>query len=98
MEKTKDKVEKKSVIQKVRMTEKSALLQAAKNVYVFNVEKEATRRSVSASIKKEYKVTPLKVRLAGVPKKKVFYRGKPGVKGGGKKAYVYLKKGDTLAV
>jgi len=41
-------------------------------------------------------VKPEKVRVAAIPAKKVFVRGKKGVKSGGKKAYVYLKKGDKI--
>jgi ribosomal protein L23 len=34
--------------------------------------------------------------MVNIPKKNVFVRGKWGTKGGGKKAYVYLKKGDKI--
>lgn len=90
--------EKKSVLIKPRITEKSVLLQEKSHVYTFNVEKDATKRSVLASVKKQYKVTPLSVRLAAIPSKRKFSRGYWGVKGGGKKAYVYLKKGDKIDV
>ena len=30
--------------------------------------------------------------------KTIIYRGKRGIKAGGKKAYVYLKKGDKISV
>ncbi len=90
------KITKKTVILKPRMTEKAALKTNAQNVYVFNVTAEATKSSVIGSIKAEYKVTPIGVRLLAIPAKKVFRRGKSGIKGGGKKAYVYLKKGDKI--
>ena len=68
------------------------------NVYVFNVSKDATKSTIIASIKHAYKVTPESIRLLAVPKKRVFVRGKHGVKSGGKKAYIYLKKGDKIEV
>lgn len=94
---TEKKVEKKLTLSP-RVTEKAALLQARSNVYVFNVEKDMTKKTLAHSIKKDHKITPVKIRFAAVPTKTVFYRGKKGTKGGGKKAYVYLKKGDTLAI
>ena len=33
-----------------------------------------------------------------MPRKKVMHRGKIGMKGGGKKAYVYLKEGDSIEI
>ncbi|MEX2010355.1 MAG: 50S ribosomal protein L23 [Parcubacteria group bacterium] len=99
-EKTQKKVKKAAVRKTIsqRVTEKGALQQARRNVYVLNVLPDATKKSIAHALKKEHKITPLKIRLLRIPTKKVFYRGKPGVKGGGKKAYVYLKKGDTLAI
>ena len=88
----------KSVLLKPRITEKAALGADKSNVYVFNVAKMATKGSISASIKDAYKVTPTKVRVARIPSKNVFVRGKYGVKSGGKKAYVYLKRGEKIEI
>lgn len=87
-----------SVVLHPRITEKAALSADKKGVYVFEVTKDATKKSVVASIRDAYKVTPEKIRFVAIPKKKIFYRGRPGVKGGGKKAYVYLKKGDKIEI
>ena len=87
-----------TVLLRPRVTEKAALQANASNVYVFEVSSNATENSVKASMRDAYKITPLRVRLLAIPTKKVFRRGKPGVKGGGKKAYVYLKKGDKIDV
>lgn len=92
------KIERKSVLLSPRSTEKSALLQNKSNVVVFNVSKDATKKAITACLKAEYKVTPLKIRMAAVHSKPTMYRGRPGVKKGGKKAYIYLKKGDTIAI
>lgn len=86
----------KSVLLRPRITEKAAIAADKNNVYVFEVVKTANKDSIAASVKAQYKVTPVKVRVANIPAKKVFVRGKRGVKSGGKKAYVYLKKGDKI--
>jgi large subunit ribosomal protein L23 len=85
-----------SVLLRPRITEKAALSADKNNVYVFEVAKNATKKSVSASIRSAYKVTPARVHLTAIPSKGVYIRGKWGVKSGGKKAYVYLKKGDKI--
>ena len=87
-----------NVLKRPRITEKAALGADKNNVYVFEVMERATKASISASIREAYKVTPEKVRVARIPAKKVFVRGKRGVKKGGKKAFVYLKKGDKIEV
>jgi large subunit ribosomal protein L23 len=82
-----------------RITEKAAYLNE-KGVYVFNVSMSATKREVADAVQAVYKVTPRTVRLAAVPKKRVQTRGtnRWGSTRGGKKAYVYLKKGDTIEI
>ncbi len=91
-----DTAQKKSVLLKPRITEKAVVGADKNGVYVFMVTKSATKKQIAASVKNTYKVTPEKVRTAQVPDKAVFVRGKHGVKHGGKKAYVYLKKGDKI--
>lgn len=93
-----DKKQKKSALVKARITEKAALLADKSNVYVFNVAQTSTKKSIASSIKDTYKVTPVKVRVAKIPSRRKFVRGNWGVKSGGKKAYVYLKKGDKIEV
>lgn len=85
-----------NVLLRPRITEKSAIGADKAGVYVFEVTKSATKTQIAASVKSKYKVTPTKIAVANIPDKKVFYRGKKGVKSGGKKAYVYLKKGDKI--
>lgn len=79
-----------------RVTEKAALQTETKNVYVFEVAKNASKQEIAKAVKTSYKVTPVMVRTATIKAKKVFSRGKWGVKSGGKKAYVYLKQGDKI--
>jgi len=79
-----------------RITEKAAIGADKSNVYVFEVMPSATKKSISASVFEVYGKKPIKVRVLTIPSKRVFVRGKRGVKSGGKKAYVYLKKGDKI--
>ena len=89
-----------SVLKHPRVTEK-ATLQSEKGVYVFDVAPRATKADVAEAVKSLYKVTPRKINMVKVPTKKVRMRGqqnKYGSKSGGKKAYVYVKKGDTINI
>lgn len=87
-----------TVLLRPRITEKAALKADSANVYVFEVTKDASKKAIIASIKDAYKVTPIRVNLLAIPRKEVFRRGKSGVKGGGKKAYIHLKKGDKIDI
>jgi len=85
-----------SIIQP-RITEK-ATFESEKGVYVFEVTGRATKKTIAMAIRQLYKVTPVKVRIAKNPAKKVFVRGKWGRKQGVKKAYVALAKGDKIEI
>lgn len=85
-----------SVLMGPRITEKAAILADKNNVYTFEVVKNATKKSIIASVRESYKVTPERVRIVNIPPRKVFVRGRAGTKSGVKKAYVYLKKGDKI--
>ncbi len=87
-----------SVLISPRMTEKAVLSQEKKGVYVFNVLPDATKSQIIGSVKAVYKVTPIRVNTSRVASKTKFFRGRLGTKSGGKKAYVYLKKGDKIDV
>lgn len=89
-------IRKQNVLVRPRITEKAVLGADKSGVYVFEVMPKATKTQIAASVKAAYKVEPVKVRIAKIPAKAVFVRGKKGVKSGGKKAYVYLKKGDKI--
>jgi large subunit ribosomal protein L23 len=85
------------VILSPRMTEKASA-QSSANAYTFVVAKNATKVTVRDEIKKEYKVTPLAVNITNMPRRNTFIRGKIGTQAGIKKAIVFLKKGDTIAL
>lgn len=78
-----------------RITEKSAI-NAEKGIYTFNVKTNATKNEIKKAINLLYKVEPVKISITQIVDKKVMRRGQIGVKRGGKKAVVYLKKGDKI--
>jgi len=71
------------ILKKPRVTEKAALA-AEKGVYIFDVDQSANKYLIAAAVKKDYKVTPVKVRTVTA--------------GGNKKAYVWLKKGEKIEI
>ena len=83
------------IIKNPRITEKAAHI-SDNNVYTFDVNKDATKVEIAKAVKAIYGVNPFKVNVVAVPTKRVFRRTSVGVKGGGRKAYVYLKKGDKI--
>ena len=89
----------KDVLLKPRVTEKAAHLTSG-NVYTFDVRKEATKKEVAEAILALYKVKPVKVRIVNSPSKRVAMRRKRGfgVASGVKKAYVFLKDGDSITL
>ena len=80
-----------------RITEKASYL-AEGGVYTFDVAAHATKAAIAGAIREVYKVIPRKVTLVAIPRKQVQTRGtnKTGMTRGGKKAYVFLKKGDKI--
>ena len=82
-----------------RITEKGAYL-SEHGAYVFNVAIDANKKNIATAIKDVFKVTPRKVTIVAIPKKQSQTRGtnRWGKSGGGKKAYVYLKKGETIEI
>ncbi|MCK5588722.1 MAG: 50S ribosomal protein L23 [Candidatus Pacebacteria bacterium] len=86
----------KTIIIRPRVTEKTATL-SDKNVYTFEVSRDANKNEIKKEIERIYKVKPIKVNIAKISEKKVFVKGRFGKKSGGKKAYVFLKKGDKIS-
>ncbi len=86
-----------AVIIRPRVTEK-AVNQSEQNVYTFVVRRDATKRSVADAIAALYSVTPVKVNIVNkAPATRLQgARGRMKKVPGMKKAYVYLKKGDTI--
>ncbi len=82
-------------IKNPRVTEK-ATDATAQNVYVFNVAPSANKKEIEKAIFALYKVKPVRINVLSVPHKNIMSKGKKGVRGGGKKAIVYLKKEDKI--
>ncbi len=89
----------KVVLLRPRITEKATVL-AEGGAYTFDIAPGATKREVVDAVRATYSVTPRLVRIVNIPKKatRSARTGKRGMKGGGRKAYVYLKKGESITV
>ena len=76
-----------------------ALIGTEKGVYVFEVPGSATKTDIAAAVEKIYKVTPRKIAIVNTPGKRKKLRRKRGfgTRAARTKAYVYLKKGETIA-
>jgi len=83
------------IIKNPRVTEKASF-NAEQNVYTFDIAVNANKTEIKKAIFSLYKVKPTKVNVLSVPRKSVMSKGKIGVRGGGRKALVYLKKGDKI--
>lgn len=86
-----------NVIKAPWLSEK-ALIATEKGVYVFAVPPEATKKEIALAIEKIYKVVPTKVNVVNLPGKRKALRQKRGfgTRAARHKAYVFLKKGDTI--
>lgn len=89
-----------NVIVRPRVTEKATALseKQGREVAVFEVSRQANKRSVALAIEGLYKVTPEKIAIMKIHPKRKFVRGHMTKGTTGYKAYVYLKKGDKLEI
>lgn len=87
-----------NVLIRPHVTEKATDL-SMKGVYAFDVHKSANKSAIKMAIEKYYKVSPRKIAVSNI-KTKTMRSNKNGrtvlKKRGGKKALVYLKKGDKI--
>jgi large subunit ribosomal protein L23 len=84
-----------TIIKNPRVTEKGSFAME-QNVYTFDITADANKTEIKKAIFTLYKVKPVKVNVLPVPRKKIMSKGKVGVKSGGRKAFVYLKKEDKI--
>lgn len=84
-----------TIIKNPRVTEKASFA-SEQNVYTFDISKSANKTEIKKAIFTLYKVKPIKVNVLNIPRKNIMSKGKAGVRGGGRKALVYLKKGDKI--
>ncbi len=75
-----------------------ALIGTENGVYVFEVPARATKTTVAAAVELIYKVKPRQVRMVNLPAKTVNLRTRrgTGTRARRHKAYVYLKKGESI--
>ena len=85
----------KILIKNPRITEKTSKPTSG-SVYTFDVASAANKTEIKKAIFALYKIKPLRVNVLNVPRKHIMSKGKIGVKGGGRKALVYFKKGDKI--
>lgn len=87
------------VLRNPRITEKATSMQQM-SVYTFDVAQRASKRQVTEAVRALYHVTPRKIAIVRVlaKKRRSARNGKTGISGGGKKAYVYLKAGETIVI
>ena len=88
-----------SVLYAPRVTEK-AMRGSENNVYVFEVARIATKFDVRDAIKQFYNVTPVKINIVNKSPRqfKSATTRRMKTEHGMKKAYVYLKKGDSISL
>ncbi|MGB4076750.1 MAG: 50S ribosomal protein L23 [Minisyncoccia bacterium] len=81
------------------MSEK-ALIGTERGVYVFAIPADATKTLVKQAVERLYKVVPKKVNIVNLIGKSKPLRGRRGYgrRAARHKAYVYLKKGDSISL
>ena len=88
-----------NILREFRVTEKAAHLAATLNQYTFEIDPRANRTEVALAVEETFKVTVTNVNII-IKKPKIktdrARRGRPGKKGGHKKAIVSLKEGDKI--
>ena len=87
------------VLVQPHVTEKTVGM-GEKNVYTFIVRSDATKYLVRDAIKSLYSVTPVKVNIVNKAPRQYMSRkkGRRLTEKGMKKAYVYLKDGDSISL
>lgn len=82
-------------IKNPRITEKASFA-IEKGIYTFDLKSGANKSEIIKEIFTKFKVKPVKVNIISVKDKPRTVRGRRTIIRGGKKALVYLKKGDKI--
>ncbi len=87
------------VLRAPRLTEK-AMRQSERNVYSFEIAPGATKYDVRDAVKRFYNVTPVRVNIVNKTPRQYKHANsrRTRTERGMKKAYVYLKKGDSISL
>lgn len=80
-----------------RITEK-AMRVAEKNVFIFEVHNKATKTDIRDAIRTIYGVSPTAIRMLNQQPRTEKRKDRAVRVAGLKKAYVYLKEGDTITL
>lgn len=80
------------------VTEKSSMLQAHNNTYVFKVDHRATTNEIRKAVEQVFGVTVRRVNMANMPSKKIRVGLHEGRVPGFRKAMVTLKAGDKIDI
>ena len=86
------------VIRRPRVTEKSTVLQALRNLYTFEVQRSANKSEIRKAVETLFEVKVDKVRIINMPGKFRRFLGRPGRTQPWKKALVTLAQGDTIEI
>jgi large subunit ribosomal protein L23 len=84
-----------TIIKNPRVTEKASNA-IEQNVYTFDISSGANKTEIKKAILALYKVRPIRVNVVSLPRKSIMSKSRLGMRGGGRKAYVYLKTGDKI--
>lgn len=86
-----------TILRRPRITEK-AFAASQRGVYTFEVAPDANKHQIKAAVQALYKVSPVRVNIVKKRPRVVqsLMRSRPAHQSGYKKAYVFLKEGDTI--
>jgi len=84
------------VLKAPHVSEKSARLSELSNQYVFEVTQDATKADVKAAVEKMFNVKVERVTVLNVKGKTKGFKGRQGVRGNWRKAYVRLSEGQSI--
>jgi len=87
------------VLVRPRITEK-ATIASGMSVYVFDIAPRATKPQIAQAVERFYKVKPRKVTIVNTKPTttRSMRTGRQGMTEGSRKAYVHLKKGETITI
>jgi len=84
------------IIRRPHVSEKTALLQADSNQYVFEVRTDASKNEIKRAVEGLFEVNVEQVTVVNVKGKAKSFRLMPGRQKGWKKAYVRVQAGQTI--
>jgi large subunit ribosomal protein L23 len=84
------------VLKAPHVSEKSARLSELENQYVFEVTQDATKADVKAAVEQLFNVKVERVTVLNVKGKTKGFKGRKGVRGNWRKAYVSLGEGQSI--